>query len=61
MTGGELFDQIVKEGKFTEEKARFYFRQLVHGLEYCNSKGVCHRDLKPEVSEPRGTFLSSYY
>ena len=48
VTGGELFDQIVKEGKFTEDKARYYFRQLVHGLEYCNSKGVCHRDLKPE-------------
>ncbi|GMH51426.1 hypothetical protein TrST_g4613 [Triparma strigata] len=48
VTGGELFDQIVKESRFTEDKARKYFRQLIHGLEYCNTKGVCHRDLKPE-------------
>ena len=48
VTGGELFDSIVKEGKFNDDKARKYFRQLIHGLSYCNSKGVCHRDLKPE-------------
>ncbi|GMI25363.1 hypothetical protein TeGR_g5020 [Tetraparma gracilis] len=48
VVGGELFDQIVKEGRFNDEKARKYFRQLVTGLSYCNSKGVCHRDLKPE-------------
>ncbi len=48
VTGGELFDQIVKEGKFDEDKARKYFRQLINGLSYCNTKGVCHRDLKPE-------------
>lgn len=48
VTGGELFDSIVKEGKFSDDKARKYFRQLIHGLSYCNTKGVCHRDLKPE-------------
>ena len=48
VTGGELFDQIVKEGRFTEDKARKYFRQLCNGISYCNSRGVCHRDLKPE-------------
>lgn len=48
VTGGELFDKIVSEGKFPEEMARFYFRQLVEGVEYCHSLGVCHRDLKPE-------------
>lgn len=48
VTGGELFDEIVRDTKFTEEKARFYFRQLVEGLLFCHDKGVSHRDLKPE-------------
>ena len=48
VTGGELFDEIVRETKFTEDKARFYFRQLVEGVQFCHRKGVCHRDLKPE-------------
>mmetsp|Transcript_7322 Transcript_7322/g.11620 ORF Transcript_7322/g.11620 Transcript_7322/m.11620 type:complete len:370 (+) Transcript_7322:150-1259(+) len=48
VTGGELFDKIVAEGRFSEDKARFYFRQLLAGVEYCHARGVCHRDLKPE-------------
>lgn len=48
VTGGELFDKIVSVGRFNETKARFYFCQLVEGVEYCHSMGVCHRDLKPE-------------
>ena len=47
--GGELFDKIATEGKLPEEKARFYFKQLIEGLSHCHSQGVCHRDLKPEV------------
>jgi serine/threonine protein kinase len=49
VTGGELFDKIVQVGKLSEEQARFYFQQLVEGVEYCHKLGVCHRDLKPEV------------
>jgi 5'-AMP-activated protein kinase catalytic alpha subunit len=45
VTGGELFDRIVKEVRFTEEKARFYAQQLVEGVDYCHSMGICHRDL----------------
>ncbi len=48
ITGGELFDKIVAEGRFDEPTARFYFRQLLKGVKYCHSQGVCHRDLKPE-------------
>jgi serine/threonine protein kinase len=48
ITGGELFDKIVSVGKLPEETAKFYFMQLLEGVEYCHSLGVCHRDLKPE-------------
>lgn len=50
VTGGELFDKIVQAGKLTEEQARFYFQQLIDGVDYCHKLGICHRDLKPEVS-----------
>ena len=46
--GGELFDKIASEGRLKENIARFYFKQLVEGLGYCHSLGICHRDLKPE-------------
>lgn len=46
--GGEIFDKIAEEGKFSEDTARFYFKQLVEGIDYCHSLDVCHRDLKPE-------------
>jgi len=46
--GGELFDHIVAAGRFTEFQARYYFQQLIAGVEYCHQRNVCHRDLKLE-------------
>ncbi|KAL6012721.1 CBL-interacting serine/threonine-protein kinase 8 [Asimina triloba] len=48
ITGGELFDKIVRHGRLSEMEARRYFQQLIDGVDYCHSKGVYHRDLKPE-------------
>ena len=39
ITGGELFDKIVAEGRFDENTARYYFRQLIKGVKYCHSQG----------------------
>jgi serine/threonine protein kinase len=47
-TGGELFDYVATTGRFSEPIARFYFHQLMNGLEYVHNKGIAHRDLKPE-------------
>ena len=43
ITGGELFDKLVKERKFSESEARHYFRQLISSVELCHKLGVCHR------------------
>lgn len=47
-SGGELFDRIVKIGRFSEDEARYFFQQLISGVEFCHKSGVCHRDLKLE-------------
>ena len=46
--GGEVFEFLFQTGKFPEETARFYFKQLLDGVEAVHSKGITHRDLKPE-------------
>ena len=45
---GELFDVLFKTGAFAEPVARFYFKQIVSGLEACHQLGIAHRDMKPE-------------
>ena len=42
--GGELFDRIIAAKYYDELEARRIFRQIIKGILYCHSKGVCHRD-----------------
>ena len=48
MSGGELFWHLQREGKFPEQRAKFYIAELVLALENLHSKGIVYRDLKPE-------------
>jgi serine/threonine protein kinase len=32
----------------TEGEARYWFRQVMEGIAFLHSKGICHRDLSPE-------------
>lgn len=56
LTRGFIFflsRDCVWASSFSEDTARFYFRQLVDGVKYCHENGVCHRDLKPGASVVR--------
>eukprot|EP00854_Cymbomonas_tetramitiformis_P028266 gene28266-35015_t len=61
VTGGDLFDLIVNDGRLKEEDARKHFNRLIEGVDYCHSKGVYHRDLKPEnlLLDAEGNLLIS--
>uniref|UniRef100_A0A8C6W5S4 Serine/threonine-protein kinase BRSK2-like n=1 Tax=Nannospalax galili TaxID=1026970 RepID=A0A8C6W5S4_NANGA len=48
VSGGELFDYLVKKGLLTPKEARKSFRQIISVLDFCHSHSICHRDLKPE-------------
>lgn len=42
-TGGELFDRICEQGKFTEKDASQTIKQVLGAVDYLHSKNVVHR------------------
>ncbi|KAK5125748.1 hypothetical protein LTR85_012023 [Meristemomyces frigidus] len=48
MSGGELFWHLQKEGRFVEERARFYIAELILALRHLHQHDIVYRDLKPE-------------
>ena len=48
MSGGELFWHLQKEGKFLENRAKFYIAELILALRHLHQHDIVYRDLKPE-------------
>lgn len=53
--GGDLFGYVVRDtelrggdGGMQEGVARYWFKQILEGLHFLQSKGICHRDLSLE-------------
>lgn len=48
LTGGELFDYVVKRGTLGEDEAASILADVGDALRFMHDQGVIHRDLKPE-------------
>ena len=46
--GGELFDNIVEEGAYTEQETKIVMASLLSALQFLHAQKIVHRDLKPE-------------
>lgn len=48
MQGGDVFDRILSLQRYTEKDARDLVRFLLETVLHIHSKGIAHRDLKPQ-------------
>ncbi|BGP18339.1 Serine/threonine-protein kinase [Rhodosporidiobolus nylandii] len=48
VNGGELFHHLQAEGRFSEDRTRFYAAELLSALDALHQHDVIYRDLKPE-------------
>ncbi|EAR84156.1 Serine/Threonine kinase domain protein (macronuclear) [Tetrahymena thermophila SB210] len=48
LKGGELYQYLKRDGRFTESRTKFYIAQLILALGHLHSKNIIYRDLKLE-------------
>jgi len=51
-TGGELFDRICEQGRFTEKDASQTIRQVLEAVDYLHDNNVVHRGKMFELQYP---------
>ena len=47
LKGGELYYNLKKFGRFPPRMSHYFFCQILDAICHMNSRGYCHRDLKP--------------
>jgi len=47
--GGELFFHLKSNGRFNEERPKFYAAEILCAIECLHANSIVYRDLKPEV------------
>jgi hypothetical protein len=63
MRGGTLFRRILEEERIPESRARLYAAEILFALHYLHSKGIVHRNLRPEnvlLDEAGHAMLSNF-
>ncbi|KAH0795187.1 CAMK family protein kinase [Histomonas meleagridis] len=53
---GELFDYLIQRKGLPREQAMLIFREIIYGIEFLHTHGICHRDIKLE-----NIFLDQFY
>ena len=48
LKGGELFDEITRRNRFSENDAAMIMKHIFQSVNYCHKNHIMHRDLKPE-------------
>jgi serine/threonine protein kinase len=46
--GGELFERLDMNERFSEPEARYWMNQVLNGIETLQNAGICHRDMSLE-------------
>lgn len=64
MTGGTLSQLIKTKQRLSEKESRYYFHQLMNGLNYLHKEGYIHRDIKSDnlllTEEPKILKISDF-
>lgn len=47
-TGGEIFFHLSNKKRFPEAMAKFYFSEILLGIEHLHTIDIVYRDIKPE-------------